>query len=154
MTSFAYRYSGANNETVEVQVTVLDEKTEAYRIRVGEQVFDLSARILHRVAFLKQGGEIRLQYNGKEYHLRDASQTRRPSRSTGGDLRAPMAGKIIRVGVQPGDQVCAGDLLVILEAMKMEQQLTAPYDGVVERILCHEGAQVATGMELVVLRQG
>jgi biotin carboxyl carrier protein len=37
--------------------------------------------------------------------------------------------------------------------MKMEQQLTAPHDGVVERVLCHEGEQVATGMELVVMRQ-
>jgi biotin carboxyl carrier protein len=152
--TFSYRYSGENNEMVEVQVTSLDEEADCYRVRVGEQVFDLSARLFHRVAFLKQGGDISLQYSGKEYHLRDASQRRRPSRSIGGNLRAPMAGKIIRVCVQPEDQVCAGDLLVILEAMKMEQQLTAPYDGVVERIVCHEGEQVATGMELVVMRQG
>jgi biotin carboxyl carrier protein len=40
---------------------------------------------------------------------------------------------------------------VILEAMKMEQQITAPQDGVVDQVLCHEGDQVAAGRELVVL---
>jgi biotin carboxyl carrier protein len=63
-----------------------------------------------------------------------------------------MAGKIIQVLVQPGDTVAAGDPLLILEAMKMEQQIAAPKDGVVDRILCEENEQVAAGAELVVLR--
>jgi biotin carboxyl carrier protein len=63
-----------------------------------------------------------------------------------------MAGKIIQVLVQPGDTVAAGDPLLILEAMKMEQQIAAPKDGVVDRILCKENEQVAAGAELVVLR--
>jgi biotin carboxyl carrier protein len=64
-----------------------------------------------------------------------------------------MAGKIIRVLVQPEDAVQAGEPLLILEAMKMEQQIVAPQDGVVDRILCQEGQQVTAGTELVVLRQ-
>jgi biotin carboxyl carrier protein len=44
-------------------------------------------------------------------------------------------------------------VLLILEAMKMEQPITAPHDGIVARLLCEEGMQVQTGMELVVLEQ-
>jgi 3-methylcrotonyl-CoA carboxylase alpha subunit len=61
-----------------------------------------------------------------------------------------MAGKVIRVFVQPGEQVKAGATLVIIEAMKMEQQIVAPRDGVVSHVLCREGEQVTAGMELVV----
>lgn len=54
----------------------------------------------------------------------------------------------------PGNAVKAGDTLIILEAMKMEQQFTAPHDGVVARILCREGDQVSAGTELVTLTGG
>lgn len=148
----SYRYRVEGEETVEVHVAPRDGTEDCYRITVGQEVFDLSARLLHRVAFLKEGSDITLQYEGREYHLSDARQQRRRSPAVPGDLRAPMAGKIIRVFVQPGDHVRVGDILFILESMKMEQQVTAPLDGVVERVLCHEGEQVAAGMELVVLQ--
>jgi biotin carboxyl carrier protein len=62
-----------------------------------------------------------------------------------------MAGKIISILVQPGEPVKAGATLLILEAMKMEQQITAPQDGVVTRLLCREGDQVTAGTELVAM---
>lgn len=148
----SYRYSDEAGETVEVHVVPLEDDAERYRVTVGDQVFDLSARLFHRMAFLKEGGDITLQVEGREYHLCDAGQRRRTPPERAGDLRAPMAGKIIGVLVQPGDQVHTGDTLVILEAMKMEQQITAPQDGVVERILCQEGEQVTAGTELVMLQ--
>jgi biotin carboxyl carrier protein len=150
--TFSYRYRGENEETVEVHVVPLDSAEDCYRVTVGEQVFDLSARCLHRIAFWKVDGEMTLQYAGKEYHLSDAKQQRRTASRAAGDLRAPMAGKIIRVFVQPGDRVHVGDILLILESMKMEQQVTAPLDGIVERVVYHEGEQVAAGTELVVLQ--
>ena len=149
---FSYRYSGDGDDAIEVQVSPLDEAATRYRVTVGEEVFDLSAHLFYRAAFVKTGGDICLQYKGKEYHLSEAGQRRRPASGQSGDLRAPMAGKIIQVLVQPGDTVAAGDPLLILEAMKMEQQIAAPKDGVIERILCEENEQVAAGAELVVLR--
>jgi oxaloacetate decarboxylase alpha subunit len=148
---FVYRRQATDAETVEVEVVPLANRDTYYRVTVRDQVFELSSRLLQRVAWLKEGGEITLQYEGREYHLFDASQRQRPALTPAGDLRAPMAGKIIRVYVHPGDHVKAGDVLLILEAMKMEQQITAPQDGVVARLLCREGEQVATGTELVVL---
>lgn len=148
---FSYRRQPQDEQTVEVDIVPLAGSDGSYRVTVGEQVFELSANLLHHVAFLKDAGVITLQYEGREYRLFDAAQRRRPASRGSGDLRAPMAGKVISVLVQAGDQVKAGDVLAILEAMKMEQQIVAPHDGVVARVLCHEGDQVATGTELVVL---
>ena len=148
---FTYRRSATDDQVIEVDIVPLPEHTGVYRVTVGEQVFELAERLVHHLAFCKEAGEITLQYAGREYHLFDASQRRRPAPTGAGDLRAPMAGKIIRVLVQPGEPVKAGATLLILEAMKMEQQITAPQDGVVTRLLCREGDQVTAGTELVAM---
>ena len=148
---FAYRCSATDDQVIEVDIVPVPERTGIYRITVGEHVFELAERLLHQAAFYREAGEITLQFEGREYHLFDASQRRRPAPSRAGDLHAPMAGKIIRVLVQPGEHVKAGATLLILEAMKMEQQITAPQDGMVTRLLCREGDQVTAGTELVVL---
>ena len=148
---FTYRRSATDDQVIEVDIVPLPEHTGVYRVTVGEQVFELAERLVHHLAFCKEAGEITLQYAGREYHLFDASQRRRPAPTGVGDLRAPMAGKIIRVLVQPGEPVKAGATLLILEAMKMEQQITAPQDGVVTRLLCREGDQVTAGTELVAM---
>ncbi|GGD44770.1 ATP-grasp domain-containing protein [Erythrobacter arachoides] len=59
-----------------------------------------------------------------------------------GDILAPMPGKVIAVDVAEGDTVTAGQRLLVLEAMKMEHALTAPFDGVVAELSASEGAQV------------
>ena len=148
---FTYRRGATDDQVIEVDIVPLPEHPDVYRVTVGEHVFELAERLVHHLAFCKEAGEITLQYAGREYHLFDASQRRRPAPTGAGDLRAPMAGKIIRVLVQPGEPVKAGATLLILEAMKMEQQITAPQDGVVTRILCREGDQVTAGTELVAM---
>ncbi len=149
---FTYRIPGAD-ETVEVNIAPLDDPEAGYRVTVRDRVFDLPARSLRRVAFLRQGGETTVQVAGREYRLYDARQRRRAPASAPGDLQAPMAGRIIRVLAKVGDSVRAGDALLILEAMKMEQQIIAPHDGTVASLLCGEGDQVAAGQELVVLQE-
>jgi 3-methylcrotonyl-CoA carboxylase alpha subunit len=148
---FTYRRSATDDQVVEVDIVPIPERQGIYRVTVGERVFELAERLLHHAAFYKEAGEITIQFAGREYRLFDASQRRRPVSTHAGDLHAPMAGKIIHVLVQPGEHVKAGATLLILEAMKMEQQITAPSDGVVTRLLCHEGDQVTAGTELVVL---
>lgn len=148
---FAYRRSATDDQAIEVDVTPLPDHAGAYRVTVGEHVFELTERLLQQAAFLKEAGEITLQFAGREYRLFDASQRRRVTPPSAGELRAPMAGKIIRLLVQPGEPVKAGATLLILEAMKMEHQITAPHDGIVTRLLCSEGDQVTAGTELVML---
>lgn len=66
-------------------------------------------------------------------------------------LVAPMPGLIVRVAVEPGQQVKAGEGLVVMEAMKMENELRAPADGTVTRVLVQPGAAVEKGAVLVEL---
>ena len=62
-----------------------------------------------------------------------------------GSLRAPMPGRIVSVDIAEGDAVTAGQKLVVIEAMKMEQGLIAPFDGVVAELMAVAGAQVSEG---------
>ncbi|MDR7855688.1 DUF2118 domain-containing protein [Tissierella sp.] len=66
-------------------------------------------------------------------------------------IEAPMPGTILRVDVKEGDTVKAGDILLILEAMKMENEIVAPRDGVIAAISASTGNTVNTGDKLVVL---
>jgi acetyl/propionyl-CoA carboxylase alpha subunit len=68
-----------------------------------------------------------------------------------GSLTAPMPGTVLRVAAAAGDQVKAGDALVVLEAMKMEHAVKAVADGTVADVLVTAGAQVEAGAVLVVV---
>ena len=67
------------------------------------------------------------------------------------EIRAPMTAKVVQVDCSVGDTVAEGDLLVVLEAMKMEYRLTAPHAGVVEAVHCAESDLVDLGVTLVSL---
>ena len=68
-----------------------------------------------------------------------------------GGLVAPMPGKVLMVDVSEGDRVRAGQVLVVMEAMKMEHQITAPADGEVSEVRASVGDQVDNGELLVVI---
>ncbi len=78
-----------------------------------------------------------------------------PASSSGGaslnTVTAPMPGKVLRVLVREGDQVRVGQGLLVLEAMKMENEIPAPKDGVVKKIYVKEGDTVNTGDPLIEL---
>ena len=67
-------------------------------------------------------------------------------------LVAPMPGKVVRVGVKTGEAVRARQTLVVIEAMKMENELKAGRDGVVAELHAREGASVEAGALLVVIQ--
>lgn len=71
--------------------------------------------------------------------------------SAKGAVKAQIAGRIVSVKVKPGDQVARGDVLLILEAMKMENEIKAPADGTVKEILVKDGDRVSEGAGLVVI---
>jgi propionyl-CoA carboxylase alpha chain len=71
-----------------------------------------------------------------------------------GGLVAPMPGNVLATHVEVGDTVVAGQLLLVLEAMKMEHRISAPEDGVVAELRVSEGDQVANGELLIVLHDG
>jgi propionyl-CoA carboxylase alpha chain len=70
-----------------------------------------------------------------------------------GGLVAPMPGNVLQVAVEEGQQVTKGELLLILEAMKMEHRITAPHDGVVAELRVTQGEQVEADSILVVIEE-
>ena len=75
-----------------------------------------------------------------------------PAPVAGGEkINAPMPGNILDVKVATGASVKKGDVLVILEAMKMENEIMAPCDGTVKQVLVNKGATVNSGDPLVVI---
>ena len=69
----------------------------------------------------------------------------------GDPVNAPMPGNILKVNVKAGDKVKSGTVLVVLEAMKMENEIIAPKDGTVTQVLVSKGSTVDTGAPLVVI---
>jgi len=83
-------------------------------------------------------------------HIRSLSGATRDG-ATGGVVKAPMPGLVVRLLVASGETVRAGQGLVVLEAMKMENELKAPADGVVTTISATQGAAVDKGAVLIEL---
>ena len=71
--------------------------------------------------------------------------------AAGEQVTAPMPGTILKVNVTQGAAVKKGDILVVLEAMKMENEILAPKDGTVAQIAVSKGATVDTGALLAVI---
>ena len=142
----------ANGHTFEV--TIEDDG----RIAVGGQVFSVDLEAIDERALFsllidhesyelvvdehQEGFRVLLQ--GELYHV--TVQDDRPRRAKGGKprratpadvewiVRAPMPGLVVQVPVSVGQQVAAGEVLVVLESMKMENELLAPRQGVVKAI--------------------
>ncbi len=75
-----------------------------------------------------------------------------PAPAGEGVVTAPMPGKILRILVKEGDKVKTGQGLLVLEAMKMENEIPAPKDGMIKKILVKEGDTVDTGQSLIEIK--
>ena len=99
------------------------------------------------------GNRIHIHFDGRDALFEDVTYA--PAEPKGGAganaIRAPMAGRIVKVMAEPGQRVAKNDILVILEAMKMEHELRAAADGVVETVTAKPGDQVAIRQTLVTL---
>lgn len=97
-----------------------------------------------------------LHLNGltRRFTLIDPRRASDTGQTQGGRLTAPMPGKIIAIAVTVGDTVAAGDVLMVVEAMKMEHSIRAPKAGTVGAIKFSVGDLVDDGVDLLTLEEG
>ncbi|HXI60232.1 MAG TPA: biotin/lipoyl-containing protein [Polyangia bacterium] len=82
-----------------------------------------------------------------------AELIKRPDATAGATttLKAPMPGRVVKILAKVGDKLAAGQAAVVVEAMKMENELRAPRTGIVRELRCAEGEAVEAGQDLVVI---
>jgi geranyl-CoA carboxylase alpha subunit len=130
------------------------EEVEVAIVERGERWLRFSAFGLQQTArFALQDEMLHLDLDGTSVAVRETALDAAASGRRDGSSRlvAPMNGAIISVLVQPGDRVGKGQRIIVLEAMKMQHEISAERDGTVDKILVKPGDQVATRQLLVEL---
>lgn len=144
-----------------------------YRLTIGDEVWEVDARLTaqgfcsllvggasYAADVVDRDGTCVVDVGGEAYEILVEEQTRWIIRTRGGTtgggqgqtLTAPLPGKITHVAVRPGDQVRAGDTLVVIEAMKMENEFKASAAGTVAEVRVQPGQAVNPGDVLVVVK--
>jgi biotin carboxyl carrier protein len=135
-------------------------KTAAIVTRIGDGVYrveeDGRASIVYVAA--TPAGSWAFS-NGEVFRTQAADETQaksrpRAGRTTASQVTAPMPATVLKVNVKPGDSVAKGDVLVVLEAMKMELPMRAPAAATVTTVSCREGELVQADAVLVALGPG
>ena len=104
---------------------------------------------------LKRNGELEVWAGGRRYAIEISDMRDRPSsgtkQSVAGplELRALMPGKVVKLLVKAGMNVEGGQSLIVVEAMKMQNEMKSPKDGVVTKLYVSEGSTVAAGEPLI-----
>lgn len=160
---YTYIYSGIS------YILNIDSRPDgSFAVKINDTDYTIQAEALSDGGWLLQEGGTRsfahvsaqnesrfVHVDGQSFELTvsDTRTRRRGSAGSAGDLTAQMPGQVIDVPVQEGDQVASGQTLVVLEAMKMEIRVSAPFDGTVKRLLVEKGDVVERGQALVELAQ-
>jgi acetyl/propionyl-CoA carboxylase alpha subunit len=118
---------------------------DAYELRCDERI--------ERIWIAVQGDSVFVHAFGRAWELTVVDPVERLG--AGADqvdlATAPMPGMVVRVEVQTGDQVSVGQPLVVIESMKMQSEITASRDGLVERVFLEVGENFDRGAALVAL---
>jgi acetyl/propionyl-CoA carboxylase alpha subunit/acetyl-CoA carboxylase carboxyltransferase component len=138
------------------RLTVHSLGSDSYQVETGDGVIGLTMRRLgryervvtcggrrYRVVADTQGPRLMVEVDGLPHVI---------TRDDGGQVRAPSPAFVVAVHVAPGDTVRAGDPLAVVECMKMEATITAPYAGTVRAVLAGVNTQVEAGAPLLRLQ--
>jgi 3-methylcrotonyl-CoA carboxylase alpha subunit len=141
-----FRLSAEGEESI---VEVLHYADDRIRALIGEEPVE--------AGILLQAETVLLSLRGKQHTLRKpappAVDERGPGADAAASLTAPMPGTVVKVLVDEGQEVEEGQLLLVLEAMKMEQPVSAPHAGVVHSLPFQEGSLVPGGAVLVEVQE-
>lgn len=156
------------DEILEVSLTREGEKLFA---EVGERKYELEATSpepdvwlfkhgtsVHEFTVLQEEGSVTVSTSGEAFNVsvsdpRKLSGPGGPGAAADGiaEIRTQMPGKVVRVLVSPEDEVASGDGVIVVEAMKMQNEMKSPKDGIVREVRVAEGQTVNAGDILVVI---
>lgn len=125
---------GENKETTSIT------KSDAYCVKVNGKNFNI-----------KFENDNKATVNGKTYDIDIKEGVKTPSSSSTGEVKevkAALPGNVLRIEANVGDTVNENDVLLVVEAMKMETEIKSPFSGVVKSILVEQGDQIQTGQVL------
>ena len=119
----------------------MESRIDAQIDRLGQFEYWLTVfgRRFHVVSVV-QGLSYRIEVDGVSHRI---------DRDDGGVVHAPAPAVVVSIAVKPGDTVAVGDRLAVLEAMKMEMQVVAPFSGKVRQVMTIPNVQVDTGAPLL-----
>lgn len=131
-----------DGETLDVKV--VSETAQGVELDVKGERFVVK---LHEDSVTVDGDEVPMRV--ADFRPGGAPGSHGPARGKGARVKPPMPGKVVAVRVKPGDEVKAGDVLLILEAMKMQNEIPAPTAGVVKSVHVKPG-QTVEGKDLLI----
>lgn len=145
-----------------VTMLVDDEIYEVDALRVSEGIYSIlykgrSYNIEMIAGTSPRHFTVNSLYNTYNLEVIDAQARYRMSREKGSHadegktIMSPMPGKVVKILVSEGDEVTAGQTLIVISAMKMESEFKAAVDGVVKRIAVKEGDTVEANKELITI---
>jgi len=133
----------------EVEVDAVLARPDVLSLRIGNQAYEVKCE--------RVGGDLHVWVGSDCFaaDVRDPRSLRGRTRAVDDHgprkLTAPMPGKIVRVLVSQGDEVEAGAGVLVVEAMKMQNEIKAPKKGTIQKILVTEGAAVNAGDVLAIV---
>jgi 3-methylcrotonyl-CoA carboxylase alpha subunit len=125
-------------------------KVEAQEIKPGQLKIKVGEKLIKSI--ITEGNKEKFVFvDGKVFKVKPIELTGRKKRKKKeeGDLSSPISGKVVSVKVKKGDSVKKGVVLMIIEAMKMEYLIRAPYNGIVKDVYFKQNDQVEIGQNTV-----
>lgn len=121
-----------------------------YEIEINGEVYRVAVKELSEDANMAtENTQAIPQSNKKTQDEPTSKPVSQPTTGAGTEVKAPMAGTILKINVSSGQNVSQGDTLVVLEAMKMENEIVAPVDGVIGEIFVSSNDRVESDQVLL-----
>ena len=139
-------------EPVPTEETVAAKPSATTTTASGAEVYTVNVNGQQYVVEVNEGGDLSQIQTTNAPSPAAAPVAAAPTGGNVDPITAPLAGNIVRVNVSEGERVQQGDLVLILEAMKMETQVLASHAGVVDSVAVKSGDTVAVGDTLIVLK--
>jgi biotin carboxyl carrier protein len=134
-------------DNTEYSVNAEEIKPGYLKINIGDRILKCVITEGEKEKFIFVNGEV---FKVKPVELTGKRKTRKKDE---GDVNSPISGKVVNVKVKPNDKVKKGDILMIIEAMKMEYIIRAPFKAKVKKINFNEKDQIEIGQKTVDLEK-